>query len=293
MNQETRHIEKMTSEQDISVVESKGSKQGVANFFQSYTPTTLEEWMKMCGMIANSTLCPKDFYGKPESVFIACQMGADVGLKPMQAIQNIAVINGRPCLWGDAALAVVKSHYDFIDIEEDISADKAVCTIKRKGSKDVVREFTQADAIKAGLWDKTGPWKQYPTRMLQMRARGFAMRDAFPDALRGINIAEEVRDYPAEEKNITPRVSTPRYTKDKSMDAHLYLEDIENADTVEALKEIGERALKRFQGAQNEKEEIRTAYKAKMHELKNPNNLYSEIVDANLLEGSNESVPTE
>jgi hypothetical protein len=58
-------------------------------------------------------------------------------------------------------------------------------------------KFTVADAKKAGLWGKTGPWTQYPKRMLQMRARGFALRDAFPDVLKGLVTAEEAQDYPA------------------------------------------------------------------------------------------------
>jgi len=36
--------------------------------------------------------------------------------------------------------------------------------------------------------------------MLQMRARGFALRDTFADALCGLVTVEEARDYPAEDK---------------------------------------------------------------------------------------------
>src|SRR5690606_39168844 len=49
-----------------------------------------------------------------------------------------------------------------------------------------------------------GPWTQYPKRMRQMRARAFALRDVFPDVLRGMPIAEAVMDTPAE-RGITPR----------------------------------------------------------------------------------------
>ena len=55
--------------------------------------------------------------------------------------------------------------------------------------------FTVGDAIRAGLWKKAGPWTMYPKRMLQMRARSFALRDAFPDVLRGLVATEEVEDY--------------------------------------------------------------------------------------------------
>jgi hypothetical protein len=54
------------------------------------------------------------------------------------------------------------------------------------------------DAKRAGLAGKQGPWQQYPKRMLQMRARAFALRDVFPDVLRGVYVAEEAADMPPE-----------------------------------------------------------------------------------------------
>jgi len=34
----------------------------------------------------------------------------------------------------------------------------------------------------------------YPLRMLQMRARAYALRDAFADVMKGISVAEEMQD---------------------------------------------------------------------------------------------------
>jgi hypothetical protein len=81
----------------------------------------------------------------------------------------------------------------------------AVCQTSRKGKDaNVVARFSVADAKKAGLWGKQGPWTQYPKRMLQLRARGFALRDAFPDVLRGLVTAEEAQDYPQGEPAKAP-----------------------------------------------------------------------------------------
>ncbi len=62
--------------------------------------------------------------------------------------------------------------------------------------------LTHKDAKRAGLWGKGGPWTAYPKRMLQMRARGFALRDAFPDVLKGMISVEEAQDYPDEAKPV-------------------------------------------------------------------------------------------
>lgn len=159
-------------------------------------PQSLHEALELAKLIAYSGMVPKDYQQNPGAVLIAMQMGAELGLTPMSAIQNIAVINGRPSLWGDAMLAVVLGHRDCEGVDEtlDESTMTATCTVKRRDRAPVVRTFSQADAKQAGLWGKSGPWTQYPKRMLQMRARGFALRDSFPDALRGIHLAEEAGD---------------------------------------------------------------------------------------------------
>jgi hypothetical protein len=106
----------------------------------------------------------KDFKGKPESCMLAIQHGSEVGLSPMQPLQSIAVINGRPTICGDAALApgagrVRSGEYVREYTEGDGDNLVAVCEAKRRGypAPTVVR-FSVADAKKAGLWGKSGPW---------------------------------------------------------------------------------------------------------------------------------------
>ena len=162
---------------------------------------TFDDAWRFWQMVAKTEFAPKDFKGKPEACLLAGQHGAELGLGPMQSLQCIAVINGRPSIWGDAALALVQSSavcefvYEVVDGDGD--AMIATCEAKRRGyPKSTVSRFSVADAKKAGLWGKSGPWTQYPKRMLQLRARGFALRDAFPDVLKGLVTAEEAQDYP-------------------------------------------------------------------------------------------------
>lgn len=175
----------------------------------SLTPKSLDEAMKFSEMIAASDICPKDFKGKAGNVLVAVQMGSELGLPPMQAIQNIAVINGRPSIWGDATPALAKAHpkFEYMDESFDESTFTAICKIKRKGEPEQIKKFGQADAQQAGLWGKPGPWQNYPKRMCQMRARAFAIRDVFPDALKGIQVAEEVLDYEIKDMGDADRVN--------------------------------------------------------------------------------------
>ena len=159
-------------------------------------PRSLPELIEFAKLVAHSSMVPKQFQGNVGDVIVAMQMGAELGLSPMASLQNIAVINGRPSLWGDAMLALVQSNPDCEDVVEtfDDKTMTATCTFKRKGRAAVVRRFSMEDAKTAGLWGKQGPWQQYPKRMLQLRARGFTLRDGAPDWLRGIISAEEAGD---------------------------------------------------------------------------------------------------
>ena len=162
---------------------------------------TFDDAFRFAKMVANSEFAPKDFKGKPESCLLAIQHGSEVGLSPMQSLQSIAVINGRPTIWGDAALALVQSspvcEYVREYVEGEGDSMTAVCECKRRGyPAPTISKFSVADAKKAGLWGKAGPWSSYPSRMMQVRARGFALRNAFADALRGLITAEEAQDYP-------------------------------------------------------------------------------------------------
>lgn len=162
---------------------------------------SMDDAMRFASLVAASEFAPKDFRGKPESCLLAIQHGAECGLSPMQSLQSIAVINGRPTIWGDAALALVQSspvcEYVTEQLEGDGDQLAAVCTAKRRGyPQPTVVRFSMADAKRAGLIGKAGPWAQYPARMLALRARGFALRNAFADCLRGLVTAEEAQDYP-------------------------------------------------------------------------------------------------
>lgn len=167
----------------------------------SLVPSNFADAKEFAALISKSELVPKDYRDKPYNVLCAIQMGMELGIQPMQALQGIAVINGRPSIWGDAMLALVRGSDLCEGLAETIAGEGekmvATCTIKRRNEKtEIVRKFSVDDAKKAKLWGKEGPWTNYPTRMLQMRARSWACRDAFPDVLKGISMAEEVQDAP-------------------------------------------------------------------------------------------------
>lgn len=187
---------------------------------QGFAPVTLDEAMRFSDMLSKSQMVPKAYQNKPEDVLVAIQWGRELGLAPLQALQNIACINGKPSVYGDAAMALVQASAVCDGVDESFEGTDgtgdfaAVCVARRKGRNPVIVRFSVNDAKRAGLWGKQGPWQAYPKRMLQMRARGFALRDAFPDVLKGLITAEEAADFPDEAKprpikDVTPLPANP------------------------------------------------------------------------------------
>lgn len=157
---------------------------------QGIVPQTIEEIFRLATAVCKGGFAPRG--DTPEAVTAKIMKGMEIGLPPMFSVQNIAMINGRPSVWGDAIPALLWGRGFKIKEWSDDTA--AYCTITRPDGEQITRDFSEAKALKAGLWGKAGPWSQYPDRMLQMRARGFAARDGASDVLGGLWIAEEAQD---------------------------------------------------------------------------------------------------
>ena len=172
-----------------------------------FAPTDLEGVWRLSTILANSRMVPEAYHGRVEDTFVALSWGMEIGLSHNQSLQSIAVINGKPSIYGDAGLALVRGSgllEDFVEsFEGEFGHDdyKAVCMIKRKGDKREYRyEFSIEDAKLMGKWNrptstgKASIWMKYPKRMLTWRARWYALRDVFGDVLKGLHFYEEVKD---------------------------------------------------------------------------------------------------
>lgn len=176
----------------------------------AFVPQDLEQAWRLSVAFAEQSgdMVPQAYRGKPGAVFLAISKGAELGLSPLAAMQHIAPINGRATLWGDALPGLVRRSGHRIKewMEGQGEQMVAYCTVTRSDGEEITRSFSVAQATKARLWGKAGPWSEYPERMLQMRARSWACRDGAADALLGLAVREEVEDYrgPDNAKDITP-----------------------------------------------------------------------------------------
>jgi len=175
---------------------------------------SLEDMYRFGQYVIKSGLAP-DSYQTSEQVLIAIQTGAEINLSPMQSLNSFAVIHGKPTMYGDAALALVKRSGLLHSFSEKVTGEgdsmvAFVESVRKDGelSNKVVSIFSVADAKTAGLWGKKGPWCTHPKRMLKYKARAFNLRDNFPDVLFGMHITEEMvgeEPLPAPESDVPPR----------------------------------------------------------------------------------------
>ncbi len=181
---------------------------------RAIVPRSIEEVHRLAQGVIKAGLAPDSYDKDPAKVALGIMKSLEVGLPPLTGLNSIAIVNGRPCIWGDGAIALIQNggHIDSYEVEECGTEPQEGCgpesypddygyvvTIKRKDqSSFYVGKFTVGDAKRAKLWmnHKRPPWIFYPKRMLLNRARAFAMRDGFADALHGLGIREEMEDVP-------------------------------------------------------------------------------------------------
>jgi hypothetical protein len=172
---------------------------------------TFEDAFRFAKAVIASGLAPKGI-DTPEKALIAIQAGAELGFSPMRALSAMTVVNGRPGLYGEAALAKIResgacSKPPTVKTEGEGDARRGVVRFQRRDMDEAMEvAFSIADAKKAGLWGKSGPWTQYPDDMLEWRAVARASKRYFSDILLGLGIAEELQDYPVDnsQRNFVP-----------------------------------------------------------------------------------------
>lgn len=159
-------------------------------------PTTLEEAMKLATTFAPAQLLPTHLRNKPADVVITILFGRELGLSPMQAINHVHVIEGKPGLDAQMAVALVKRSQVceyFILVES--SDQVATYETKRRGNPTPTRiSFTIQDAQRAELTGKAN-WKRYPASMLRARASMQLARETYQDIIGGVHDLDELEDY--------------------------------------------------------------------------------------------------
>lgn len=169
-------------------------------------PRDLDEAWRYADMVWKSGTAPDSYDNDPQKIIIGVLASMELGVPPMTGLRGIAIINKRPAVWGDLAIALCQAKGVIESFDSNFTGaegqDDYTCHVsirRRRQENPYEGKFSIADAKRAGLWmnARKDPWVKYPYRMLFNRARAFALRDGFADCLAGLAIAEEAQDLPA------------------------------------------------------------------------------------------------
>lgn len=142
--------------------------------------------------IARTDFAPAGLRGKPEAVMAAMLTGHEIGIGPMQALSEISVINGRPCMSAKLMRALVHRAGHDLWFEAKTNTKVTICARRSDWPEDRVARVTWSmdDAKSAGLSGGQN-YRKYPRAMLAARATGEICRDNFADVLGGIGYTPE------------------------------------------------------------------------------------------------------
>ena len=163
--------------------------------------SSFDQLARVSAMLAKSSLVPQNYQNKPEDCLIAMDMASRIGTNPLMVMQNLYVVKGKPAWSGQACAALIKNCGRFENVKHvrtgEKGADNRGCyymaTDKANGEVLIGVEVTVAMA-KAEGWISNTKWKSMPEQMLGYRAAAFFARLHCPEALLGIQTAEEVED---------------------------------------------------------------------------------------------------
>ena len=146
----------------------------------------------LADQIARTDFAPAGLRGKPEAVMAAMLTGHEIGIGPMQALSEISVINGRPCMSAKLMRALVHRAGHDLWFEAKGNTKVTICARRADWPEDRVAKvtWTMDDAKAAGLAGGQN-YRKYPRAMLAARATGEICRDNFADVLGGIGYTPE------------------------------------------------------------------------------------------------------
>ena len=156
---------------------------------------------QMAENLAKSDLVPQNYHNNPGNCFLAINFANKLGMEPLTVMQNLYVVKGKPSWSGQFCMALIRANPAFTNVRLVYTGTKgtdnrgAYVTAIRVSDGSVVdgTEVTIAMA-KAEGWTSNAKWKSMPEQMLGYRAAAFFARLHCPEALLGIQTAEEVED---------------------------------------------------------------------------------------------------
>ncbi|MGV0042060.1 hypothetical protein [Mycobacterium colombiense] len=148
---------------------------------------------QLADALSQTDMVPKDYKGKPGNAAAAILYGAELGLDPIQSLQQIFVIHGSPAIYARTAVALVKRHGVIV---ETVSSDNTAVTVRATDPRTGQVETATWDIDRAVLagYTSNAKYNTNPQEMLYAKAAMEVCRKIAPDVLLGVPYSREELD---------------------------------------------------------------------------------------------------
>ena len=166
-----------------------------------------DQLLRAANMLSQTSIIPATYQGKPQDCFVALEMATRMGVSPLVVMQNMYVVKGKPAWAGQACTMFINSCGKFAQVKHVYTGEKGTdsrgCYVTATRISDGIQvngvEVTIAMA-KAEGWTANTKWRNMPELMLAYRASAFFARVHCPEALMGVQLADEIYDADANRK---------------------------------------------------------------------------------------------
>ena len=174
-----------------------------------------ENAQRIAKALASSALVPKEYQGQNglANALVAMEIAHRMNLSPLQVMQNLHIIHGRPSWSSQFIIAMINgcgrfSPLDYVlTCEGDSLSCYAYATELATGKELKGPVVSMAMAKREGWATKTGSkWQTMPDLMIRYRAAAFWGRLYVPEFLVGMKTQEEVVDIQPVEVTEQPSI---------------------------------------------------------------------------------------
>lgn len=189
---------------------NENEEKGVAIVEQATQLTTNSVWenkdqfnqlLRAAQMLSQTSIIPQSYQGKPQDCFVAIEMANRMGVSPMVVMQNMYVVKGKPSWAGQACTMLINSCGKFKDVKHIYTGEKGKPNRGCYVTATRISDGSQVDGVEVTMqmaqsegWASNSKWRNMPELMLAYRASAFFARVYCPEAMMGVQTAEEVYD---------------------------------------------------------------------------------------------------
>ena len=162
---------------------------------------SFNQLLRAAQMLSQTSIIPQSYQNKPQDCFVAIEMANRMGVSPMVVMQNMYVVKGKPSWAGQACTMLINSCGKFKDVKHIYTGEKGKPNRGCYVTATRISDGSQVDGVEVTMqmaqsegWTSNSKWRNMPELMLAYRASAFFARVYCPEAMMGVQTAEEVYD---------------------------------------------------------------------------------------------------